>query len=96
MAERQRCFLSYRGRDLPLQLVEELPADALNHRNTWFRATYDAQDRMVCCEKLVYGEVEMRHDYTWADDGTLVQTVVALGDEEPRVLVNPGRGSSIR
>lgn len=57
-----RYFLTYRGVKLPLCLTEELPADALQHRNTYFRAAFDDQGRLAWLEKLVYGEVEMRHE----------------------------------
>jgi hypothetical protein len=77
-AARERYFLTYRGARLPLQLTEELLAESLGHRNTYFRAHYDAQDRMLCCEKLVYGEVELSHC-----------AVITVGDEEPRTLYLP-------
>ncbi len=79
-----RHFLSYSGRALPLQLIEELPADGLRFRNTYFRATYDEAGRPVTIEKLVYGEVEMRHDYRYAADGTLAGATLHAPDEEPR------------
>ena len=49
-----RHFLTYRGVTLPLTLTEELAPDALRNRNTYFRAAYDAADRMIWLEKLVY------------------------------------------
>ncbi len=82
----QRWFLTYRGVSLPLQLTEELPPDGLGHRNTFFRAEYDAQGRMVRCEKRVYGEVEMLHVYHWAPEGHLAQAIVSIGDEDPQVM----------
>ncbi|TAK75376.1 MAG: hypothetical protein EPO12_18795 [Aquabacterium sp.] len=84
-----RYFLTYRGIALPLVLTEELAPEALRHRNTYFRAAYDAQGRMLWVEKLVYDEVEMRHDYRWADDGSLCGATVSMPDEEPREL-RPG------
>ncbi len=78
----QRYFLSYTGTKLPLHLLEELPADALRNRNTYFRASYDAAGRMLCCEKMVYGEVEMRHDYSYDASGKLVEATINSGDEE--------------
>lgn len=79
-----RYFLTYRGMRLPLQLAEELPADALANRNTFFRAGYDAAGRVCWIEKLVYGAVEMRHDYAWGADGALDAVTVQVGDEEPQ------------
>lgn len=81
-----RYFLTYRGVKLPLQLTEELAADALRHRNTYFRAAYDAAGRPLRIEKLVYGEVELRHDYDWSTDGRLRGATIAVGDEEPQRL----------
>ena len=81
---RERYFLTYRSTWLPLQLTEELPAGALRHRNTYFRARYDALDRLILCEKLVYGEVEMRHCYEYDAAGRLCRAVITVGDEEPQ------------
>lgn len=86
MSETLRYFLSYRGVGLPLTLTGELAADALQHRNTYFRAAFDAQGRTLWLEKLVYGEVEMRHDYRWHDDGRLAAATVRTLDEEAREL----------
>jgi Family of unknown function (DUF6156) len=83
----ERYFLSYTGVKLPLQLLEELPADALRNRNTWFRAEYDYADRMLCCEKIVYGEVEMRHDYRYDASGKLVEAHIKGPDEDEDVQV---------
>lgn len=82
-----RYFLTYRGVSLPLQLAEELEAGALAHRNTYFRAAYDGDGRMTRCEKLVYGEVEMLHEYEWGHDGQLAKATVTVGDEEPQVML---------
>jgi hypothetical protein len=85
--------LAYRGTRLPLQLTEELPAESLGHRNTYFRAHYDAQDRMLCCEKLVYGEVELSHHYEYDAAGRLHRAVITVGDDEPRTLDLPPHGA---
>lgn len=82
----QRYFLTYRGVRLPLQLVEELAPDALRHRNTYFRASYDAAGRVQCIEKLVYGEVELRHDYRWTASGRLAAATLTTGGEDPQHL----------
>jgi len=82
---RQRQFLSYRGVGLPLQLVQELDAQSVRNRNTYYRATYDAQDRPVCIEQVVYGETALQHDYRWHADGRLAEAVIRMPDEEPVV-----------
>ncbi|WP_205833036.1 DUF6156 family protein [Azohydromonas caseinilytica] len=83
-----RCFLTYSGVKLPLQLSQELHPASLRHRNTYFRAEYDAQGRMRRCDKIVYGEVEMRHDYAYDAAGALREAVITSAHEdEPQVLV---------
>jgi hypothetical protein len=81
-----RYFLTYRGTGLPLTLTGELAADSLRHRNTYIRAEFDDAGRLLWLEKLVYGEVELRHDYLYADDGTLCSATIRLPDDEPRLL----------
>lgn len=81
----RRYFLTYRGVTLPLCLSEELTPEALRNRNTYFQADYDAAGRMLWLEKVVYGEVELRHDYRWAGDGRLASATITTGDEEPQV-----------
>lgn len=81
-----RYFLTYRGVTLPLCMAEELEASALRHRNTYFRAGYDAQGRMLWVERMVYGEAEMRHDYDYGADGVLLRATVHAVDEDPQVL----------
>ncbi|MCC6296476.1 MAG: hypothetical protein IT469_07215 [Pseudomonadales bacterium] len=83
---RERYFLTYRGTRLPLQLTQELPTGALRHRNTYIRARYDGLDRLIRCEKLVYGEVEMIHAYEYDPAGRLCRAIITVGDEEPRTL----------
>ncbi|MDO8773579.1 MAG: DUF6156 family protein [Burkholderiaceae bacterium] len=81
----RRYFLTYRGVTLPLCLTEELTPEALRNRNTYFQADYDEAGRMLWLEKRVYGEVELRHDYRWGDDGTLCSATISSPDEEPQV-----------
>ena len=83
----ERYFLSYSGVKLPLQLLEELQPDALRNRNTYFRARYDAAGLMLRCEKIVYGEVEMRHDYRYSADGTLLQATIQGADEDEEAQI---------
>jgi hypothetical protein len=81
-----RYFLTYRGVKLPLCLSEELMPEALTHRNTYFQAAFDAGGRVAWLEKMVYGEVEMRHDYRYDDQGTLREAVISMPDELPQTL----------
>ncbi|CCJ06828.1 DUF6156 family protein [Methylocystis sp. SC2] len=79
--EECRYFLSCSGVRLPLKLLGPLEASELMNRNTYFRATYDAEGRIISCEKLVYGEVELRHDYAYGADGALVRARIAMGED---------------
>lgn len=82
MAEQSwRYFVTYSGVKLPLRLVNELAADDLTHRNTFFRAQFDAQDRMVACDKMVYGDVQMSHRYEYAATGLVARAEITMGDE---------------
>lgn len=84
-----RYFLTYRGVKLPLNLSEELAPEALRNRNTYFRAEFDEAGRVHWLEKLVYGEVEMRHDYVYDEAGTLREASIHMMDEAPQQLLFP-------
>jgi len=77
----RRYFSSYSGTGLPLNLVGELEADGTRHRNTYFVGTYDAFGHLLSCEKVVYGETELRHDYRYHPDGRLARAEIGDGDE---------------
>lgn len=81
-----RYFLTYRGVRLPLQMAEELSADGLANRNTFYRAGYDTAGHLCWIEQMVYGAVAMRHDYVWGDDGQLRSSTIQAGDDEPQTL----------
>lgn len=66
---RTACFVSYTGVSLPLKLVN--PLESTENRMTFFRAHYDAEDKMVMCEKVVYGDIEFVHRYQYYSDGVL-------------------------
>jgi hypothetical protein len=78
---RLKFFLSYSGRGLPLNLVSTIEPADLENRNTYFRAEYDTQDRMILCEKIVYGEVELRHCYRYREDGGLASATIEMDGE---------------
>ncbi len=78
-----RYFLSYSGVSLPLRLVSPLAATELENRNTYFRAMFDDAERMVSCEKIVYGEVELSHLYEYSANGVLARARISMGDDEP-------------
>jgi hypothetical protein len=90
-------FLTYSGVKLPLNLVSPIAADALENRNTYIRAGFDADGRLVSCEKVVYGEVELRHDYDYRPDGYLARARISMDDEETEIVFDEnGRAEASR
>lgn len=81
-----RYFISYSGVKLPLNLVSELDESHLENRNTYFRGCYDTDQRLLLLEKMVYGEVELRHQYTYHANGTLAEAEITDADGEISVL----------
>jgi len=83
-----RYFVSYSGVKLPLKLVNEITGDSLNNRNTYYRSRFDDQDRMLLCQKVVYGEVESEHQYQYYDDGVLKHAQITEDDEVREIHFN--------
>jgi hypothetical protein len=81
-----RYFVTYSGIKLPFNLCEELEEAALSNRNTFFRAWYDAQDRITGFQKIVYGEVELEHSYMYGENNTLIMAEITNSDEEITVM----------
>lgn len=79
-----RYFTSYSGVRLPLKLVGELATEDMRNRNTFYRGCFDADGRLLRCEKVVYGEIEVCHAYRYHADGRLAQALIhdANGEEE--------------
>lgn len=94
--EDYRYFLTYSGVSLPLNLVSPLAASDLENRNTYFRALYDGENRLLTCEKMVYGEVELRHVYEYRADGLLARALIAMGDDEETEVRFDESGKQIR
>lgn len=76
-----RYFVTYSGVKLPLKLVDPLRPDELTHRNTFIRARFDAADRLVECEKMVYGEVQLSHRYLYDAEDALKRAEIVMDDE---------------
>lgn len=76
-----RFFVTYSGVKLPLRMVNPIEPGDLNHRNTYFRARYDDQERLLACEKMVYGDVQLAHYYQYAASGGLTRAEIIMGDE---------------
>lgn len=87
-----RYFISYSGVKLPLKLVNEIEESGLGNRNTFFKGYYDAQDRLVRCEKLVYGETELLHNYEYDDNNVLRQAEITDADGELTLLTFDEQG----
>ncbi|MBY0577454.1 MAG: hypothetical protein K2P57_00240 [Burkholderiales bacterium] len=82
----ERYFVSYTGIKLPLKLVNPLEEAELRNRNTFFRGFYDAQDRLVSCQKVVYGEIEMQHRYEYHESGMLKLAEITDAENEVTVI----------
>lgn len=84
-----RFFTSYSGVRLPLNLVGELAADEMRNRNTFYRGHFDADARLVRCEKLVYGDIEVCHEYRYHPDGRLARAVIHHAGDAPETIDFP-------
>lgn len=84
-----RYFTNYSGAGLPLKLVGELAPEDMRNRNTFYRGRFDEAGRLVACEKIVYGETEVRHAYRYHPDGRLARAEIDDGGDEPAVLDYP-------
>ena len=76
-----RYFVSYSGVKLPLKLVNEINAEGLHNRNTYYRGYFDANGKMLCCQKVVYDEVESQHSYEYDEQGILRHAQITEDDE---------------
>jgi hypothetical protein len=83
-----RYFVSYTGIKLPLKLVNEISEQGLHNRNTYYRSLFDDQNRMLLCQKIVYGEVESEHQYQYHDNGVLKHARITEDDEVRDVYFN--------
>ncbi|MDO9424158.1 MAG: DUF6156 family protein [Methylobacter sp.] len=83
-----RYFVSYSGIKLPLKLVNEITETSLNNRNTYYRGYFDVQNRMLLCQKVVYGEVESEHQYQYYECGVLKSAQITEDDEVRKIHFN--------
>lgn len=90
-----RYFVSYSGVKLPLKLVNELHESDRKNRNTYFLGYFDRDDRLLRCEKQVYGEVELLHCYRYHDNGKLQQAEITDADGEITVLAFDESGKQL-
>lgn len=83
-----RYFTTYSGIKLPFKLTAELSEDEVGNRNTFYRGYFDADGVMHAFQKVVYGEIEQEHRYTFHDDGSLKQAEIIDEDGEMMVVTN--------
>jgi hypothetical protein len=81
-----RHFLTYTGVKLPLKMMNPLEDADIANRNTYFRAYYDEQGRMVLCQKVVYSEVELEHRYEYYNSGILKRVEIIETDDDPKIM----------
>ena len=77
-----RYFTTYSGVQLPFKLVSELGEHEIRNRNTYFRGYYDADGVLLSFQKIVYGEVEIEHQYTYDASGKLTHAQITDADGE--------------
>lgn len=82
----RRYFLATNGVKPPLKLVGEIEPEALANRNTFIVADYDEAGQLSRFEKIVYGDIEMTHVYTYDAAGALRRAEIFLPDEDPAVM----------
>jgi hypothetical protein len=90
-----RYFLSYSGVRLPLKLVGALESGEIENRNTYYHGRYDEHDRLVHCEKIVYGEVELEHSYFYYDTGAIMKAEIRESGEELKVISFDAQGAAV-
>jgi hypothetical protein len=81
-----RYFITYSGVKLPFKLVSELGEHEIRNRNTFFRGYFAADDVLLGFQKVVYGEVELEHKYTYGEDGVLKQAEITDADGEITII----------
>jgi hypothetical protein len=79
-------FVTYSGVGLPFRLVEPLPADKIDNRNTYIRAWFTQAGKLAAFDKMVYGEVELAHRYVYHPNGALAHAEIRMVDEDPVTL----------
>jgi len=84
-----RYFTTYSGIKLPFRLTAELTEAETDNRNTFFKGYFDAAGVMHAFEKVVYGEIEQEHRYTYGEDGALVRAEI-FDEEREMTVVEPG------
>jgi hypothetical protein len=87
-----RLFLTYRGIRLPLTLLTPLEPEQIANRNTYIRGYFDAQDRLIGLQKIVYGETELEHRYRYDEHGVLRSAAIIDAEGETAELLFDASG----
>lgn len=90
-----RFYTSYSGVTLPLKLVSEIAEQDMRNRNTFFQGCYDQNNRLCICRKVVYGETEFEHLYSYHDNGALKQAVISENEDESTTLLFDEQGQPL-
>lgn len=81
-----RYFTTYSGVKLPFKLVGELGEHEIRNRNTFFRGYFDADGVLLGFQKVVYGDVELEHKYSYDAEGNPRQVEITDVDGEVALL----------
>ncbi|MGR9116729.1 MAG: DUF6156 family protein [Gammaproteobacteria bacterium] len=90
-----RYYTSYSGVNLPLNLVSEIGQEDMRNRNTYFQGCFDQHNRLCICRKIVYGETEFEHRYSYHDNGALKQALISEEDDEFTTLRFDEQGNPV-
>ncbi len=90
-----RYFVTYSGVKLPFKLSQPLTDAELQNRNTFFCAYFDDKDQLLFFQKMVYGESELEHCYSYDDNGVLQQAEITDADGDVTVLTFDETGKLI-
>lgn len=89
-------YLSYSSPKLPLTLVNPLSDEEVHNRNTCFGACVDDDGKVIVIHQLVYGAVELSHEYSYAPEGHLAWAEIRMPDEATRKLWFDDLGQVVR
>lgn len=81
-----RYFTTYSGVKLPFKLVSELGEHEIRNRNTFFRGYFAADGVLLGFQKVVYGDVELEHQYSYDDEGNLRQAEITDVNGEINII----------
>ncbi|WP_221801803.1 DUF6156 family protein [Oceanobacter mangrovi] len=86
MTPYDRYFLSYSSPKLPLKMVNPLGNDEIDNRNTYFGANFDNKGRLTLVQQLVYGSIELSHQYEYDENDNLLTAEIKNADDEIKKL----------